>query len=209
MQKAVFRKGKEERRRQLLAAAIGVFSEKGYHRAQISDVIAAAKVARGTFYLYFEGKREIFDCIMTELFRQVREQVSSLPHDAIDKIPEQLRGNIERVARLLLEQPSLAKILFNESVGIDDDLDQRLKKFYGQLLGLIRSGLKQGQEMGFVRAGDCSILALCLLGSFKEVFYQYYLGTEQPSLQNIVSEVYRLVVHAIAAPQILAQLSIS
>ncbi len=198
---------KEERRRQLLDAAIRVFGAKGYHQTQVSDVIAEAGVARGTFYLYFKSKREIFDCIMTELFRQVREQVQSLPREAVDKIPAQLLGNIQRATDLLLDNPSLAKILFNESVGLDAELDERLQKFYGQLLDLIRRGLTQGQEMGFVREGDKQVLAMALLGSLKEIFYQYFLGTEQPSRQAITNEIYQFVIHAIANPTLRTDLS--
>ena len=193
---------KEERYRQLLEAAIRAFGSKGYHQTQISDIIKEAGVARGTFYLYFKSKREIFDSIMTELFDMVSSQIKNLPHDAIDKIPQQLLGNIERVSHLLLDHPLLTKILFNESVGLDIELDERLKKFYGQILDYIRRGLKQGQDMGFVRTGDNHILAMALLGSLKEIFYQYFLGTEQPDRQAIIQEVFRFVIAAIAHPNL-------
>ena len=42
-----------------MEAALSAFGKKGYHDTQVSDIIAQAKVARGTFYLYFDGKREI------------------------------------------------------------------------------------------------------------------------------------------------------
>lgn len=198
---------KEERRHQLLQAALATFGEMGYHRTQVSDIIKKADVARGTFYLYFEGKREIFDTLMTELFDQVRQQVQNLPREAADQIPNQLRGNIERVTNLLLDNPHLTKILMNESVGLDPELDARLHKFYAQLLALIRSGLSQGQEMGFVREGNNHVVAVSLLGSLKEIFYQYFLGTEQPTREAIVQELFLFVIHAIAHPKILHQLS--
>lgn len=191
---------KDERRRQLLDAAIAVFGRRGYHRTQVSDIIRQADVARGTFYLYFKAKREIFDQIMTELFERVRREVKTLPKEAVGEIPAQLYGNIERITRLLTENPLLTKILFNESVGLDGDLDRRLQKFYDQLLDLIRRGLSQGQEMGFIREGDIRVTAVALLGCLKEIFYQILLGTETPSHSSIVRNVYRLVVAAIAHP---------
>jgi AcrR family transcriptional regulator len=197
---------KTERQRQLLDAAILVFGARGYHRTQVSDIIKQADVARGTFYLYFKSKREIFDTIMTELFEQVSSQIKTLPHDATDKIPEQLMGNIERITNLLLDNPPLTKILFNESVGLDTELDERLKKFYGQILDYIRRGLRQGQEMGFVREGDHRILSMTLLGSLKEVFYQYLLGTERPEREDINREIFRFVIAAIAHPNIRSEL---
>jgi AcrR family transcriptional regulator len=41
-------------------AATRVFRDKGYHAASVNDIIDAAQIARGTFYLYFTSKREIF-----------------------------------------------------------------------------------------------------------------------------------------------------
>ena len=52
--------GKPERRQQILTVARDVFARRGYHAAKIDDIVAAAGIARGTFYLYFEDKRAIF-----------------------------------------------------------------------------------------------------------------------------------------------------
>ena len=193
-------RSKEERRRQLLDAGIQCFGEKGYHATQISDIIAKAKVARGTFYLYFESKRQIFDAIMTELFAKVQAQIKTIPYDAPEEIPSQILGNIRRVTGLLMESPLLAKILMNEAVGLDAELDERLRNFYDQILDYIRRGLKQGQAMGFVREGNIPVLAICLLGCVKEVFYQFFLGREKPTEDAIIDEVYKLVIGAVAHP---------
>ena len=47
---------REQKRNRILRAAIEVFASKGYFAARMTDVAAAAKVADGTLYLYFEGK---------------------------------------------------------------------------------------------------------------------------------------------------------
>jgi AcrR family transcriptional regulator len=197
---------KEERRRQLLDAAVRAFGEKGYHQAQVSDIIKEAGVARGTFYLHFTGKREIFGCIMDELFTRIQHEVRNLPREAVDQIPDQLKGNIERVISLLLDQPLFAKLLFNISVGLDAEQDDRLQRFYGQLLDLIQRGLKQGQEMGFVREGNHHVLAVSLLGCVKEVLYQSLVATEPLDQSTVSEEVFRLVFQGIAHPQLLPEL---
>src|SRR5689334_2862262 len=61
-------KQREARRNGVLAAARQVFSQRGYHDTSIDDLILAAGIARGTFYLYFESKRAIFDELLDELF---------------------------------------------------------------------------------------------------------------------------------------------
>ncbi len=48
-----------QRRRQILSAARSVFDEKGYESATVSDIVRKAGVAQGTFYLYFDSKKDI------------------------------------------------------------------------------------------------------------------------------------------------------
>src|SRR6478736_4483352 len=61
-------RARAERRTAVLAAAQRIFAEKGYSGTSIDDIIEAADIARGTFYLYFESKRAIFDELLDELF---------------------------------------------------------------------------------------------------------------------------------------------
>ena len=55
------------RRQQILAAAAGVFAEKGFHRATIRDVARAAGIADGTIYNYFENKDALLLGILDQL----------------------------------------------------------------------------------------------------------------------------------------------
>ena len=72
------RKQREYRRAAVLAVARQVFSQKGYHATSIDDLIAAADIARGTFYLYFESKRAIFDELLDELFATLAATVKRI-----------------------------------------------------------------------------------------------------------------------------------
>lgn len=191
---------KEQRKTQLMQAALAAFGKKGYHDTQVSDIIAQAKVARGTFYLYFEGKREIFEAIIAQIFQEIAGQIRALPLDAVDQIPAQIMGNLRRVTALLMKNPLWIKLVFSDAVGLDSEFDDHIRKFYELVLDYIRRGLRQGQKMGFVREGDVGVLAVCLLGAVKEVFYQYVLGTEKPAIRDIEREIYTFVITGIIHP---------
>lgn len=62
----------EERRQQILDAAIGVFARMGYHGAGTSDIAAAAGIGEPTIYRYFQNKRDLY----IEAVRYVREQIT-------------------------------------------------------------------------------------------------------------------------------------
>jgi AcrR family transcriptional regulator len=202
----VKRLSKAERRGQILEAAIRAFGAKGYHGTQVSDIIAEAGVARGTFYLYFESKREIFEAIVSDIITKVHQVIHPINKEDLTKVPGEILGNIERSTTLLLNNPVFIKIFFSDAVGLDGEFDGRLRHFYREILQSIQGGLTNGQRMGIIREGDTEVLALCLMGSLKEILYQYFLGTHRPPLNKIVQEVYRIVLHATVKPEWVEQL---
>ena len=62
-----------ETRDKLLRVAREVFEEDGFDGASISRIVEGANVSRGTFYLYFESKEDIFRTLADELLKQVVE----------------------------------------------------------------------------------------------------------------------------------------
>jgi AcrR family transcriptional regulator len=65
----------EHRRKQILNAALTVFSRKGYGEATIPDIAREAEVAVGTIYNYYPSKREI---LMSVLASRVLSEPSKL-----------------------------------------------------------------------------------------------------------------------------------
>jgi len=56
----------QERRERILDAAIEVFGKKGFAGANVADIAEAANIGKGTVYLYFKSKEEIFSAILSE-----------------------------------------------------------------------------------------------------------------------------------------------
>jgi len=65
----------ETRRSELIAAAWKVFRDKGVASATVSDIVKAAGVAQGTFYLYFDTKTDLVDALVE---RMADEMVDSI-----------------------------------------------------------------------------------------------------------------------------------
>jgi AcrR family transcriptional regulator len=164
------RKQREYRRAAVLAVARQVFSQKGYHATSIDDLIAAADIARGTFYLYFESKRAIFDELLDELFQTLRAVVRRIEVGPGAPPPiEQMDATVERVLDTLVANREMARILLREAVGIDQDFDRKLGEFYDRIVDMIASALRNGRQMGLVRDLDERVVARAVLGGVKEV----------------------------------------
>jgi AcrR family transcriptional regulator len=68
----------ERRREAILAAALEVFADDGFAAARLDDVAAKAGVAKGTIYLFFEDKEQLFEQILVSAIAPVLTQVEAL-----------------------------------------------------------------------------------------------------------------------------------
>jgi AcrR family transcriptional regulator len=161
---------RNKRRAEILRAARGVFADKGYHEAGVSDIIDAAGVARGTFYLYFDSKYAIFEELLDQVARAIRQGIRPVDLSPGAASPEsQLLANATWLLSLLRSEPEMLRILLWEASGLDRELDRRLAAFYADLFTLTRRSLDKGVATGLLRTCDTEIGARCLIGAVKEL----------------------------------------
>jgi len=162
-------KKREQRRKTVLDAGLRVFSAKGYHQTRVSDIIAEAGIARGTFYLYFDSKNAIFHELLDRLLERIGDNVSGvdLSEDA-PPVRDQLLVLVRRILASFREDPALAKFVLREAVGIDAEIDKKLADFYDHLHGWLSASLENGQTIGLVREIDTEFVAWCIIGSVKQ-----------------------------------------
>ncbi len=167
------------RREQILDQAAALFGRRGYHATSISDIIEAAGIARGTFYIYFKNKRAIFEELLDYLVVRIRKRIKTV--DTSPEAPsarEQLLENITGVIELLAENRALLSILLEGAVGLDKGFGQKLNSFYDQISQTIELSLKLGQEMELVRPCDTRTAALVAVGGLKEVLHDMLRSRE-------------------------------
>jgi len=182
---------KTERRQQILRSARDVFAKHGYHAAKIDDIVAAAGVARGTFYLYFEDKRAIFEEIVDRTFARLGMSIVRVDTDHPTRsVGEQIRDNIRAIVHALLEDPATTKILLSDAVGLDPAFDRKLISFYEETGKLLESSLADGQQRGIVAPGDARMFAIMTLGAMKEIMYQVTMRGLDYSEDRIVDQIY-------------------
>jgi AcrR family transcriptional regulator len=72
---------REVRRRELVEAAVAVFSAKGVAAASVDDIVRAAGVAKGTFYLYFKTKDDAVNAVAAAMVEDVAGRVQAVATD--------------------------------------------------------------------------------------------------------------------------------
>ena len=150
---------KDARPQELLAAALDLFVERGFAATRLDDVARAAGVSKGTLYLYFSSKEELFKAV-------VRESIVPLIGEA-EEVIEQFDGNSEQLFRLVMHTwwnnigntklSGLPKLMMAEAGNFPE-----LARFYQEEVidrgeNLVATMLKRGMARGEIRNVDLEI----------------------------------------------------
>ena len=104
---------KQEKRRALLEAAYDLFLERGAAKTSVEDITSRAKVAKGTFYLYFQDK----GAVMQALLGRVSYQLLSNACEAVEKqtelenFPDKMVAVIDHIIEALRKDTLVLKFL--------------------------------------------------------------------------------------------------
>jgi AcrR family transcriptional regulator len=181
--------------RELLAAALEVFVEKGYHATTISDIVQAAGVTQGTFYLYYKNKADIFSALLRE-YRQLT--ISGLFNVDLNMVRTQ-RGWLrlaDGIARFLLDHiethGDFLRLFVAETSTIGSEFIEESAAFAAGMMAEISRLLRHGIELGLLRDDmDVEAVALSAFGALKEAINQscFRDGLRRP--EDIIPRVIR------------------
>lgn len=87
---------RRETRQRLYDTAVEEFGKRGYEAVQVEDIVRAAGVARGTFYLHFQNKEDLLRTFRATVEERIRERLEGLPR------PRSSRELVHRVTEALL-----------------------------------------------------------------------------------------------------------
>lgn len=163
--KATHRRRKEARPAELTAAALDLFVEKGYAATRLEDVAAVAGVSKGTLYLYFESKEELFKAVVREGLLPALAEGEQLVAGFTGNSEELLREIGSNMWRLIGSQRigGIPKLVFAEARNFPE-----IARFYQQEViqrgtALIRSVVVRGVANGEFRPVDIDAVVLIVM----------------------------------------------
>lgn len=143
-----------QRRNEIIAASAKVFAEKGYHSTSIADIAAELGMGHGTFYRYFQNKLDIFVNVISEVIGRISEVVISERASEADSL-EDYRSQLYRIGDglvgIMLDNPIAVRILFYESLGIDEEVNAMIHKAFDLFGAYTQAYLENGKSKGFLR----------------------------------------------------------
>jgi AcrR family transcriptional regulator len=161
-----FQRRAEDRPREICAAALELFAEKGFAAAKLDEIAKRAGVSKGTLYLYFEDKAELFRAVIRDTVaprvaavREMADQ-AQLPFSQI--VPLFLANFAEMTTRLPVG--AVAKIVIGESRNFPDLAKIWHDQVASGALSALEALIRRAQDREEVRRGDPRLMAFSLMG---------------------------------------------
>ena len=185
----------ERTRRNLIEAAERIFAELGYHDASIVKITEAAGVGQGTFYLYFDSKKAIFDEVVLDLNARVRHTMTEAADQGTTRAEKELLG-FGAFFRFTAEHPALYRIIRQAEFVSPETLHLH----YERLTSGYSAGLRQAMDAGEVEDGDEEVLAWSLMGIGELVGMRWILWNgEREMPERVFDELARIIVRTLGA----------
>ena len=140
-------------------AAEELFSEKGYYDTGIVDIASKAGIAQGTFYIYFNDKKSVFDYLINKLGNELKDSIRLNTKVSKDRYEEEFMG-IKTFLNFVGEHIGLFKIVWQAQF-VDMEL---FKEYYESFSKGYVKGIMKSQAKGEMADIDPVILSYCLIG---------------------------------------------
>jgi AcrR family transcriptional regulator len=192
---------KEFRTAELLEAARTVFAKKGFHGATVDEIAAAAGVAKGTVYLYYRSKQDVYwgalEHGITELHNQIRTRLAQ------EETPEKkVREFIAIKVHYFEANREFFRIYFSElgsGFSHPAQMPRNFEEIYLQQASLLEEAIRQGIERGEIREIRADTAAVAISDLIRGIIVQRLLGWSKKDVESDISFVFDLVWRGIAA----------
>ena len=202
MPKVVDEQMREATRRRIISEAAGEFARLGFDQANINTIAEQAGIGKGTIYLYFENKRELF----LAMLRHIAQSQLAIIRTALA-----VDGTIyERLKRLFLAFVQLAEEdsnSFNVSMsalyGVNRAFKTEATKLLRDYVAVIALMLAQCQERGEITAPDIEAKALMVLSLTESyVLSAKVLGKTQQEIAAQADQAAQLILTGLQKEQV-------
>jgi AcrR family transcriptional regulator len=176
-------------RRRLLDAAEAVFSELGYVEASIVKITEAAGVGQGTFYLYFDSKRAVFDELVRDLNQRVRHAMKEASSQGETRLEQELLG-FQAYFRFTAEHPALYRII-RQAEFVSPEM---LRYHYDRLSEGYIEALREASERGEIAELDPEVAVHALMGMGEMIGMRWILwGGNDDVPPHVLAELERII----------------
>lgn len=198
------RRRKEERPGEILAAALALFAERGFSATRLEDVAESAGVAKGTIYLYFSTKEELFEAVVRDAFAPLLERMTGALELPAVSSTLLVRLMIETMYRQMIatEKREILRLLVAEAKRFPALVSYYHREAISRGKAIAAEILRRGIESGEFRDGPATRYPEVIIGPaiMAAVWKLVFEPVEPMDLDAMVEAHLDLVLSSIVKP---------
>jgi TetR/AcrR family fatty acid metabolism transcriptional regulator len=188
---------KAARRKDIIEAAIEVFSKKDFNNASISEIAQRAGIANGTIYQYFKNKEDLFFSIPIEKTNEFRSQIE-LHLEGITGVFNKLRKFVWYFLYFFKTNPEYGRLLMLEMRVNKGFVKTETYDFLKQSVRSVWDIIEEGQKEGVIRADvDIYVLRHLVLGILEHMVSRWLLKDTKYDILEHHQQVSRILIDAL------------
>ncbi|TEB06904.1 HTH-type transcriptional repressor Bm3R1 [Pelotomaculum schinkii] len=160
------------KKKEIIKAAREVFAENSYQGTSIKVLAQKAKIATGTFYLYFSNKETLINMIVDELFQELLNSIKNERAKFTDGF-DKLKASMEACIKLFVREKGMAKILLVQVPSVNNAFNAKLIELENELIKLTKEDLDELKSLGRLPDDDTLVSAMAFVGSFRQVIINW------------------------------------
>jgi AcrR family transcriptional regulator len=183
MSSARFRRRKDARPGEVIDAALACFAERGFAATKLDDIAAKAGVSKGTVYLYFPSKEELFKAVVRESLLPNIARAETMIEDPAMPAADQLRGLLQFMIGRMASTPVgiIPKLIVTEANNFPDIARFYLDNVVLRGFALVGRVLTRGIERGEFRKVDVPHTTFCVIAPvLLTALWRHSLGRFEP-----------------------------
>lgn len=198
MPKIVDEQMREATRRRIIREAASEFARLGFDQANINTIAEQAGIGKGTIYLYFENKRELFLAMLRYIAQAHMASIrSALAQEGT--LQQRLERLFRAFAQLAQEESDSFNVYMSALYGVNRAFKDEATKLLRDYLAVITLMLEEGQARGELRCNDVEASALMVLSLTESyVLSARVVGQSAQEIARQASNVAQLILQGIA-----------
>ena len=149
-------------KRKIFETSMRLFAEKGYDATSIEEITATVGVAKGTLYYHFSSKEEIFNFLVEEGVKLLKNSIA-IKTDKLENSLDKLRAIVLIQIKILVKYENFITIILSQIWG-NDSRSQMCRKYVFEYIQMIEEIVKQGIQKGEIIEGDSNVIASGIFG---------------------------------------------
>lgn len=187
---------REDTRRRILASAEQVFSEKGFFRSVVDDIVKASGTSKGAVYFYFDTKEEIFLSLVDEYAASVAQELQ-LGMGRGRGLVAQVEAAVAALVRHFQEHRALATIVLIDWPAAGTEFQGKRIALKTMLVEVLRGYLDRAVQDGKIAEQDTEMAAYVWIGAIGEVVVRW-LNTGKPNpLEEVIVPLTKLLLASV------------